>query len=94
LKCKVAIDLRKSEAFASHQSTSTGPDFGDVVAGWDVKPIASTPRDETLYLVPVALAPFAIEQAKAAGKAAVKEENTAGPRTEKEKVLYAALEKL
>lgn len=94
LKCKVKVDLRKSEAFEAHQSTSTGPDFGDVVAGWDVKPIASTPRDETLYLVPVALAPFAIEQAKAAGKAAVKEENTAGPRNEKEKVLYAALEKL
>lgn len=94
LKCKVTVDLRKSEAFEAHQSTSTGPDFGDVVAGWDVKPIASTPRDETLYLVPVALAPFAIEQAKAAGKAAVKEENTAGPRNEKEKVLYAALEKL
>lgn len=94
LKCKVKVDLRKSEAFEAHQSTSTGPDFGDVVAGWDVKPIASTPRDETLYLVPVALAPFAIEQAKASGKAAVKEENTAGPRNEKEKVLYAALEKL
>jgi len=94
LKCKVKVDLRKSEAFEAHQSTSTGPDFGDVVAGWDVKPIASTPRDETLYLVPVALAPFAIEQAKAAGKAAVKEENAAGPRNEKEKVLYAALEKL
>lgn len=94
LKCKVKVDLRKSEAFEAHQSTSAGPDFGDVVAGWDVKPIASTPRDATLYLVPVALAPFAIEQAKAAGKAAVKEENAAGPRNEKEKVLYAALEKL
>ncbi len=94
LKCKVSINERKSDTFEAHQSTNPGPDFGDVVAGWDVKPIQATPRDETLYLVPVALAPFAIEQAKAAGKQAVKEENPAGPRNEKEKVLYAALEAL
>lgn len=94
MKCKVPIDKHKSESFAAHQSTKPGPDFDGIVTGFTVKPITSTPRDETLYLVPVALEPFAIEQAKAAGKQAAKTDDLAGPKSEKERSMYAALEAL
>ena len=93
-KCKVAVDEKRSAAFEAHQSTATGPDFATEIEGYDIKPLAIAPRNETLYLVPVALAPFGIADAKQAGKQAVKDANQAGPKTEKEKLMYEALESL
>lgn len=91
LKCKVTVDDKKSAAFAAHQSSHPGADFTDELTGFDVKPLEIAPRGETLYLVPVALAPFG---STTTTKEKKKEANTAGPRTEKEKLVYAAVEQL
>lgn len=92
LKCKVAVDDKKSAAFAAHQSTNHGADFTDELVGFDVKPLEVSPRGETLYLVPVALAPFGSTTIQKKEKS--NDENAAGPRTEKERLVYAALEEL
>lgn len=91
LTCKVAVDDRKTEDFEAHLSTNTGPDWSDVTAAHDIKPLTIAPRGETLYLVPVALAPFGL---KPAAVDKPKEENKAGPKGEKEKLMYASLEQL
>ena len=90
LKCKVSYDERKSAEFTSYQSTNPGPDWGDITAGHTVKPVTVSPRDETLYLVPVALEPFGTTQIVKKQATEAKE----GPRNKKEAEFVAALEAL
>lgn len=90
LKCKVGFDQKKSAAFEAHQATNPGPDWGDITAGHTVKPVSVSPRDETLYLVPVALEPFGTTQIVKKQTTEAKE----GPRNKKEAEFVAALEAL
>ncbi|EBH9531925.1 hypothetical protein EPM98_15605, partial [Salmonella enterica subsp. enterica serovar Cerro] len=62
--------------------------------GQTVKPLDSQPRDETLVLVPVALAPFDSKAADV-GRQAVKQTEQDGPMLRgTEQAVYAALEEL
>lgn len=87
-KCKIVIEPGHNEAITSLQSQRPAPDFSAFLDGQTTKPFDTTPRDETLVLIPVALAPFE-SGAAASGREAVRQgASTAFNKTEA-KVLEA-----
>lgn len=96
-KCKIIIEKTHDDAIIALQSDKLPPDFSQHLEGLTIRPFDSSPRDETLVLIPVALSPF-MSQAAEVGKAAAKEMKES--KTEAflhgtdEKAVYAALEML
>ena len=94
-KCKIVLEKGHDDAIIAMQSDTPAPDFTAHLEGYTVKPFDSSPRDETLALIPVALAPFTSAAGEVA-KGAVKEskETTAGMLKGDEAKVFAALEAL
>lgn len=92
-KCKIAVEHQHDTEVLSLQSTREAPDFSGFLEGHKVKPFTTSPRDETLVLIPVALAPFE-SAAATAGKKAVADGNKAPELKSDEKAVYHALEQL
>ncbi|EKQ1828431.1 AAA family ATPase [Salmonella enterica] len=93
-KCKIEVAQGHTDAILALQSDREAPDFSAFLEGHTVKPLDSQPRDETLVLIPVALAPFDSKAADA-GRQAVKKTKQDGPVLRgTEQAVYAALEEL
>lgn len=93
-KCKIEVAQGHADAILALQSDREAPDFSQYLEGQTVKPLDSQPRDETLVLIPVALAPFDSKAADA-GRQAVKQAKQDGPMLRgTEQAVYAALEEL
>ncbi|ENE6490640.1 AAA family ATPase [Salmonella enterica] len=93
-KCKIEVAQGHADAILALQSDREAPDFSAFLEGQTVKPLDSQPRDETLVLIPVALAPFASKAADV-GRHAVKQTKQDGPVLRgTEQAVYAALEEL
>lgn len=93
-KCKIEVAQGHADAILALQSDREAPDFSQYLEGQTVKPLDSQPRDETLVLIPVALAPFDSKAADA-GRQAVKQTKESGPMLRgTEQAVYAALEEL
>lgn len=93
-KCKIEVAHGHADAILALQSDREAPDFSAFLEGQTVKPLDSQPRDETLVLVPVALAPFDSKAADV-GRQAVKQTEQDGPMLRgTEQAVYAALEEL
>lgn len=92
-KCKIDVAEAADDAILAMQSDTLAPDFSAYLDGLTPKPFDATPRDETLVLIPVALAPFTSE-AGGAAKAAVKEAKDSNGLKSDEKAIFAALESL
>ncbi|EAS8350374.1 AAA family ATPase [Salmonella enterica] len=93
-KCKIEVAQGHADAILALQSNREAPDFSSFLEGQTVKPLDSQPRDETLVLIPVALAPFDSKAADA-GRQAVKQTRQDGPMLRgTEQAVYAALEEL
>ncbi|AGF88217.1 replicative helicase-primase [Salmonella phage FSL SP-031] len=93
-KCKIEVAHGHADAILALQSDREAPDFSAFLEGQTVKPLDSQPRDETLVLIPVALAPFDSKAADA-GRQAVKQTEQDGPMLRgTEQAVYAALEEL
>lgn len=93
-KCKIDIEPGHDEAIQALQSDREAPDFSEYLAGLTVKPLDLSPRDETLVLIPVALAPFDSKAADV-GRLAVKKAKEDGPMLKGDEAkVYAALEEL
>ncbi|HCI4072953.1 TPA: AAA family ATPase [Salmonella enterica subsp. enterica serovar Infantis] len=93
-KCKIEVAQGHTDAILALQSDREAPDFSAFLEGQTVKPLDSQPRDETLVLIPVALAPFDSKAADA-GRQAVKKTKQDGPVLRgTEQAVYAALEEL
>jgi RecA-family ATPase len=93
-KCKIEVAQGHADAILALQSDREAPDFSQYLEGQTVKPLDSQPRDETLVLIPVALAPFDSKAADA-GRQAVKQTRQDGPMLRgTEQAVYAALEEL
>ncbi|PXV46890.1 AAA family ATPase [Salmonella enterica] len=92
--CKIEVAQGRTDAILALQSDREAPDFSAFLEGQTVKPLDSQPRDETLVLIPVALAPFDSKAADA-GRQAVKKTKQDGPVLRgTEQAVYAALEEL
>lgn len=93
-KCKIEVAQGHADAILALQSDREAPDFSAFLEGQTVKPLDSQPRDETLVLIPVSLAPFDSKAADA-GRRAVKQTKQDGPMLRgTEQAVYAALEEL
>ncbi|EBA9760002.1 AAA family ATPase [Salmonella enterica] len=93
-KCKIEVAQGHTDAILALQSDREAPDFSAFLEGQTVKPLDSQPRDETLVLIPVALAPFD-SKATDVGRQAVKQTKQDGPVLRgTEQAVYAALEEL
>lgn len=93
-KCHITVEKSHDDAIVAMQSTRNAPDFGEFLAGHTVKPFDSSPRDETLVLIPVALAAFTTAAADVARKA-VKETKDNQPMLKGiDAAVYSALEDL
>ncbi|ENF8769280.1 AAA family ATPase [Salmonella enterica] len=93
-KCKIEVAHGHADAILALQSDREAPDFSAFLEGQTVKPLDSQPRDETLVLIPVALAPFDSKAADV-GRQAVKQTEQDGPMLRgTEQAVYAALEEL
>ncbi|AGF88963.1 putative phage replicative helicase/primease [Salmonella phage FSL SP-049] len=93
-KCKIEVAHGHADAILALQSDREAPDFSAFLEGQTVKPLDSQPRDETLVLIPVALAPFDSKAADV-GRQAVKQTEQDGPMLRgTERAVYAALEEL
>lgn len=93
-KCKIEVAQGHADAILALQSDREAPDFSAFLEGQTVKPLDSQPRDETLVLIPVALAPFDSKAADA-GRQAVKKTKEDGPMLKGDEAkVYAALEEL
>ncbi|MEA8048016.1 hypothetical protein ONQ00_23360, partial [Salmonella enterica subsp. enterica serovar Virginia] len=93
-KCKIEVAQGHADAILALQSDREAPDFSAFLEGQTVKPLDSQPRDETLVLIPVALAPFDSKAADG-GRQAVKQTKQDGPVLRgTEQAVYAALEEL
>ncbi|KAA6791294.1 AAA family ATPase [Salmonella enterica subsp. enterica serovar Cerro] len=93
-KCKIEISQGHADAILALQSDREAPDFSQYLEGQTVKPLDSQPRDETLVLIPVALAPFDSKAADV-GRQAAKQTKQDGPVLRgTEQAVYAALEEL
>ena len=57
-RCKIAVKKEHEDKINAYQSTIDGPDFTEALGEFKPKPLDVSPRDETLYLIPIALAPF------------------------------------
>lgn len=92
-KCKIDIEPAHDEAIEAMMSDRPAPDFAEHLGGMTPKPFDTSPRDETLVLIPVALQPFESDAATAA-RAAVKESATPPGLKGDEKAVFMALEQL
>lgn len=92
-KCHITVEKSHDDAIVAMQSTRDAPDFGEFLSGHTVKPFDSSPRDETLVLIPVAMAAFTTAAADVARKA-TKEANDKKGLTKEEAAIIAALEEL
>lgn len=90
-KCKIDVKQEHEDRINSYQSTITGPDFMAALGEFKPKPLDVSPRDETLYLIPVALAPFPEKQEGGIKASADKEKS---PRTKMQDAILATLEKM
>lgn len=93
-KCHITVEKSHDDAIVAMQSTRDAPDFGEFLTGHTVKPFDSSARDETLVLIPVALAMFTTAAADVARKATKEATDTPMLRGGDEKAVYAALEML
>lgn len=95
-KCRIEIAQGHADAILAMQSDRDAPDFAKYLEGMTVKPFDQSPRDETLVLIPVALAMFESQGAAVGRQAAKETKNTSGPvlRGADEQKVYAALESL
>jgi hypothetical protein len=89
-KCKIDVAPAHDAAIAAMQSQRPAPDFSEHLAGFTPRPYDHTPRDETLVLIPVALAPFD-SAAGAVGRKAAKQP---AKLTGDELAIYEAVEQL
>jgi hypothetical protein len=92
-KCKIDVAEGAADAVLAMQSDRPAPDFSEYLGELTPRPYDSTPRDETLVLIPVALPMFdtaAGQAARAAVKGAKDESGLKG----EEKAVFAALEQL
>ena len=93
-KCKIEIQPTHNELIVGIQSDRPAPDFSMFLDGYTIKPLESAARDETLVLIPVALAAFTTGAADVARKA-VKETKDNQPMLKGiDAAVYAALEDL
>lgn len=92
-KCKIEVAQGHADAILALQSDREAPDFSAFLEGQTVKPLDSQPRDETLVLIPVALAPF-INAAADAGRQAVKQTKDKPQLKGDEAAVLAAIEEL
>lgn len=92
-KCKIEVAQGHADAILALQSDREAPDFRSFLEGQTVKPLDSQPRDETLVLIPVALAPFDSKAADA-GRQAVKQTKDKPQLKGDEAAVLAAIEEL
>lgn len=92
-KCKIEISQGHADAILALQSDREPVDFSQYLEGMTVKPLDSQPRDETLVLIPVALAPFDSKAADA-GRQAVKQTKDKPQLKGDESAVLAAIEEL
>lgn len=92
-KCKIEVAQGHADAILALQSDREAPDFSQYLESQTVKPLDSQPRDETLVLIPVALAPF-INAAADAGRQAVKQTKDKPQLKGDEAAVLAAIEEL
>lgn len=92
-KCKIEVAQGHADAILALQSDREAPDFSAFLEGQTVKPLDSQPRDETLVLIPVALAPF-LSAAADAGRQAVKQTKDKPQLKGDEAAVLAAMEEL
>lgn len=91
--CKVPVDEKVHSRIENMLSTNPGPQWN--LDGETVKPLEVNPRDETLFLVPVALAPFSDSTASPAANDDGEDfTGKGGPKTAAERTMYALLEQL
>lgn len=91
-KCKIDVEQSHDDAIIAMQSDREPQDFSEYLNGFTVKPFDSSPRDETLVLIPVALNAFESEAASVA-RTATKEAKGSNLKGD-EKAIYAAIESL
>lgn len=92
-KCKIEVAQGHADAILNLQSDREAPDFSAFLEGQTVKPLDSQPRDETLVVIPVALAPF-INAAADVGRKAVKQTKDKPQLKGDEAAVLAAVEEL
>lgn len=92
-KCKIEVAQGHADAILALQSDREAPDFSAFLEGQTVKPLDSQPRDETLVLIPVALAPFDSKAADV-GRQAVKQTKDKPQLKGDEAAVLAAIEEL
>lgn len=92
-KCKIEVAQGHADAILALQSDREAPDFSQYLEGHTVKPLDSQPRDETLVLIPVALAPFDSKAADV-GRQAVKQAKDKPQLKGDEAAVLAAIEEL
>lgn len=91
-KCKIDVEQSHDDAIIAMQSDREPQDFSEYLNGFTVKPFDSSPRDETLVLIPVALNAFESEAATVA-RTVTKEAKDSNLKGD-EKAIYAAIESL
>lgn len=89
-RCKIEVKKEHEERIESYLSTKTGPDFSAALDGYTAKPLDVSPRDETLFLIPVALAPFPEKTAALPNKP----EKEKSQRSKMHDTILAALEQM
>ena len=67
-KCKVESEIKTEELTTAYQSEREAIDFGPDMDGAEPMPFTNSPRNETLYLVPVAVKPFELVKGKETAK--------------------------
>jgi hypothetical protein len=92
-KCKIEVAQGHADAILALQSDREAPDFSAFLEGQTIKPLDSQPRDETLVLIPVALAPFDSKAADV-GRQAVKQTKDKLQLKGDEAAVLAAIEEL
>lgn len=92
-KCRIEIAQGHADAILAMQSDRDAPDFAQYLEGMTVKPFDQSPRDETLVLIPIALAMFESSGA-AVGRQAAKETKDGPMLKGVEQKVYEALEQL
>ena len=93
-KCEIEILQSHADAILNLQSDREAVDFSAFLEGMTIKPFDQSPRNKTLVLIPVALAPF-LSAAAEVGRKVVKDTKDASMlRGGDEKAVYAALEML
>lgn len=94
-KCKIEIAEGVADAVAALQSDKPAPDFSEYLGELVAKPFDTTPRDETLVLIPVAVTPFDTAAGGAARTIAKEtKRDSDGALKGDERAVFSALEQL